>query len=111
MLDNYVLSSLRDAQRNKLFSAINLIGLSTGLAAFLVILQYVRFEKSYDALHTHGDQIYRVPFSWEPFERGKTDKIYASNIPAFGPAVQADFQEVAAYTRLFHVHTLCPTAC
>lgn len=108
MLHNYVITSFRDARRNKLFTAINLIGLSTGLAAFLVILHYVRFEKSYDAFHVHADDIYRVPFSWEPLEKGETDKIFASNVPAFGPALQADFPEVEAYSRLFHVHTLVP---
>jgi putative ABC transport system permease protein len=108
MLHNYLITSLRDARRNKLFTAINLAGLGTGLAAFLVIAHYVQFERSFDAFHARADRLYRVPFSWEPLARGKTDQVYASNVPAFGPALQADFPEVEAYARLFHVHTLLP---
>ncbi len=108
MLHNYLITSLRDARRNPLYTAINLVGLATGLAAFLVITHYVRFERSYDAFHAHADRIYRVPFSWQPLARGQTEKIYAANVPAFGPALQADFPEVEAYARLFQVHTLVP---
>jgi putative ABC transport system permease protein len=108
MLHNYVITSLREARRNAFFTVLNLVGLGTGLAAFLVIAHYVRFERSYDQFHAHADRIYRVPFSWEPLVRGETDKIYAANVPAFGPALQADFPGVEAYARLFHVHTLVP---
>ena len=87
MLHNYLLTASREARRNKLFTGINLIGLGTGLAAFLVMVQFVLFEKSYDTFHQNAENIYRVPFSWEPLSRGNTSELYASNVPAFGPAL------------------------
>jgi putative ABC transport system permease protein len=72
-------------------------------------VQFVLFEKSYDRFHQRSEDIYRIPFSWEPLSRGNTDEIYASNVPAFGPALQVDFPEVEQYTRLMHVHVLSPT--
>jgi putative ABC transport system permease protein len=108
MLHNYLLTAFREARRNKLFTGINLTGLGTGLAAFLVIVQFVLFEKSYDTFNQNAGHIYRVPFSWEPLSRGNTGELYASNVPAFGPALANDFPEVAAYTRMFHIHTIVP---
>ncbi len=49
--------------RQKAYSAINIIGLSIGIAATLIIIVYVVDEFSYDKLHTDANRIYRVGFS------------------------------------------------
>lgn len=108
MLQNYLLTAYRDAKRNKTSSAINLIGLSAGIAAFLLIYHFVLFEKSYDSFHEQAASIYRVPFIWESLAKGNVSELYASNVPAFGPALKNDFPQVVAYARLFDVHTLIP---
>ena len=60
MLQNYFKTALRNLVKHKVFSAINIFGLAVGIAACLMILQYVRFEKSYDDFHANGDRIFRL---------------------------------------------------
>ena len=49
MIKNLLLTALRSLKKNKFFSALNIIGLAIGMAVFLLIAQYVRFEKSYES--------------------------------------------------------------
>ncbi|NND70219.1 MAG: FtsX-like permease family protein [Rhodothermales bacterium] len=60
MLKNYLTIGLRILKRNPAYTAINIIGLSIGIASCLVILAFVSHETSYDSFHTNADQIYRV---------------------------------------------------
>ena len=60
MLRNYLKTSLRNLWKNKGFSAINIIGLATGLATCLLIILYVLDELSYDKYNANADRIYRV---------------------------------------------------
>lgn len=60
MLKNYFKVSVRSLSRHKMFTAINVIGLAIGLASFLLMFEYIKFERGYDAFHNDADQIYRV---------------------------------------------------
>ncbi|HVS96757.1 MAG TPA: ABC transporter permease [Puia sp.] len=60
MFKNFLTIALRTILRHRVFSVINILGLSVGMTAFFLIFQYVRFEKSYDRWHTKADRIYRV---------------------------------------------------
>jgi putative ABC transport system permease protein len=60
MLWNYLKLAGRGLARNKMFSMINVLGLSVSTLICLLILQYVRFELSYDDFHTDAKNIYRV---------------------------------------------------
>ena len=60
MLKNYFLTAWRNLQRNKTFSFINIIGLSIGISASLVIYLVVSHGFSFDRSHRDGDRIYRV---------------------------------------------------
>jgi len=60
MIGNYVLLFLRNLQRQKLFSIINLLGLTVSMASTLIIYLYVIHEFSYDNFHSHTDRLYRV---------------------------------------------------
>ena len=66
MLKNYVLLFVRNLRRQKLFSIINLLGLTVSIASTLVIYLYVAHEFSYDSFHPHSDRLYRVnqTFIW-----------------------------------------------
>jgi len=46
MFGNYFKTALRNLLRNKTYSVINMLGLAVGMAVFLLIAQYVRFERS-----------------------------------------------------------------
>lgn len=106
MLKNYIKTAYRHLLKNKFYSLINILGLTFGMAACLFIFHYVHFELSYDSFHEHASDLYRVPFDWnETDESGEKISLYASNVPAFGPAVSTELPEVVASTRLFHVLT------
>ncbi|MEM8939613.1 MAG: FtsX-like permease family protein [Bacteroidota bacterium] len=60
MLKNYVITIWRQIRKNKLFSFINIFGLALGMAACLVIAQYVNFHYSFDDFHSKSDKIYRI---------------------------------------------------
>lgn len=60
MFRNYFKISSRNLLHHKMYSAINILGLALGLAAFLLINEYIRFEKSYDSFFEDSEQIYRL---------------------------------------------------
>jgi hypothetical protein len=60
MITNYLKTALRNLWQNKGFSAINIAGLTLGITCGLLILLWVRDEKSVDAFHANGDRLYAV---------------------------------------------------
>jgi putative ABC transport system permease protein len=60
MLKNYFLVALRAFRRNKIFSFINIAGLSIGISASLVIFLLVQYDFSFDRFEKNPQQIYRV---------------------------------------------------
>jgi len=60
MFKNYLKTALRNMARNKLYSILNVSGLSIGLACFILIGLYIIHEKSYDRFHKNSRNIYRV---------------------------------------------------
>jgi putative ABC transport system permease protein len=99
MLRNYLLTALRNITRRKGFSILNVLGLSIGLAASLLILQYVKDELSYDDFHAHGNRIYRVEYD---FYRDK-ELVFkcATAFPRVAPMLKADYPEVENACRLY----------
>ena len=63
MLKNYFIIAINNLLKNKLYSAINIIGLAVGLAACIIMSIYVQHELSYDRQWKDSDRIYRVNFS------------------------------------------------
>ncbi len=70
MLRNYFLICFRNIRKNKVFSFLNITGLSIGIASCLIILQYTSFESSYDQFHSNKDQLYRVDIDY--YSRGES---------------------------------------
>jgi putative ABC transport system permease protein len=60
MFDSYLLIAWRNLKRDKLFAALNIIGLALGIVACMLIYIYVQDELSFDAHHAKADRIYRV---------------------------------------------------
>jgi putative ABC transport system permease protein len=57
---NYLKMALRNIMRLKEYSIINILGLSIGMASFILIFLFVRYEMSYDRYHDEAERIYRV---------------------------------------------------
>ena len=60
MLKNYLLIAIRNLQRNTVYSFINIIGLSVGIACSILILLWVADEVSYNRFHKNYNQLYKV---------------------------------------------------
>jgi len=60
MVRNYVKIALRNFIKFKAYSLINIIGLSIGIACFLTIMLFVRYELSFDNYHENSNRIYRI---------------------------------------------------
>jgi len=60
MSKNYLLTAFRHLLRHRVFSLLNIVGLTIGLAAAYLIFLYVRFERSYDNFHSKAARIYRL---------------------------------------------------
>jgi putative ABC transport system permease protein len=60
MIKNYLKTAFRNLTRNKVYSFINVAGLSLGLACAMLIMLYVKDEVSFDRFHKNVNNIYRV---------------------------------------------------
>lgn len=101
MLTNYLKAALRNLLKQKIFSFINIIGLATGMTAFLLIMQYVRFEQSYDTFVENSDDIYRVTLA--QYVNNELSIESAENYPGAGPALVTELPEVTASARLYNM--------
>jgi putative ABC transport system permease protein len=98
MLRNYLLIALRNLRRQPGYAAINIVGLSVGLACCLLIALFVRDELAYDRFHEHADRVYRV------VQEGSTQNTPPDNFAVtgrpVGPALLATYPEVEASVRI-----------
>ena len=76
MIKNYLKVAWRNLVRNKAFSAINILGLSLGLACSMLIMLWIQDERSVDGFHKNGKQLYQVYERW--ISNGKTDASYST---------------------------------
>jgi len=98
MFKNYFTTAWRNLRKNKFFSFINIAGLAIGMAACLLIMQYVSFQLSYDHFNKNSDDIYRVYN--DRYQNGKLIQHGTITYSAIGKAMQNDFPEVIDHTRV-----------
>ncbi len=98
MLRNYLKIAYRNLLKNKGFSLINIFGLATGIAAFILIFQYVQFELSYDTFQEESENICRVRA--DHYQEGELEYKNAYTAPALGPAISGEVPGVKGYFRL-----------
>lgn len=97
MLSNYLTIAWRILMRQKIYSTINILGLTTGITASLLILVFVADELSYDRFHPDGDRIYRVNFIGKLQD---TDMNTAEVGLPMAEALQKEVSGVEAVTRI-----------
>jgi putative ABC transport system permease protein len=71
ILWTYFKVSYRHLLKSKSYSLINVMALAVGLTAFVLITQYVSFEKSYDRFHKNGNEIFRLAQEFRENERSQ----------------------------------------
>ena len=98
MLKNYFKIAWRKVMKNKTFSFINIAGLTLGMTACLLILQYVSFELSFDQFHKNVKDIYRVYN--DRYQNGKLIQHGTITYSGVGKAMNDDYEEVVENVRV-----------
>lgn len=97
MIRNYLLMAFRNFSREKLFTFLNVMGLSLGITATLLIVQYVKYEKSFDSFHSRANDIYRIQYNG--WQNGQISFESAVAVPMSSSALKENFSEVKEFTR------------
>jgi len=96
MTTNNLKIAWRNLGKRKGFSTLNIVGLALGLASALLILLWVKHERSVDGFHTKGDRLYVA------MNRGMLNnelRCWPTTPKPLGPTLVADYPEVAQVTR------------
>ncbi|HNP18885.1 MAG TPA: ABC transporter permease [Fulvivirga sp.] len=98
MIKNYIKIALRSLVKNRIYTIINVLGLSVGIASSLLILLHVENELSYDNFNKNGDHVYKMVL-----ERIYPDHVtnYAIIPHSFSEVMVRDFPEVKNAVRMF----------
>ncbi len=98
MFKHYLKMAFRNQAKNKLFSVINLLGLSIGLAVSVLIINYVSYEFSFDKFHSKNDRIYRVESKFYEGDRLTDD--WATSSFGYGSAISTEMTGVEDFVRI-----------
>ncbi len=97
MLKNYFKVAVRNILKHKFFSAINILGMTVGITACLLIILYIKDELSYDRFHAKANRIYQVDLHGKI---GGQDIHVANTCPPLAAALIAEVPEVEDATRI-----------
>lgn len=97
MFKHYLVASWRKLTRHKLYSAINILGLATGMAACILILLFGYYENSWDEMHHRN--LYRLNDIEKFPATGVTQRTAGTMFP-MGPTMKDEFPEVVNYCRV-----------
>jgi len=99
MFKNNLIIAWRNIKKSKAYSALNIFGLAVGMAVFILITLYVRYELSYDRYHENARNIYQIN-NVSPGNDYLGSNVF---VPSPGPmagALVRDFPEVQAAARI-----------
>ncbi|MEO1546639.1 MAG: ABC transporter permease, partial [Bacteroidota bacterium] len=99
MLRNYLKIAWRNLQKNRTYSFINIGGLALGIAACLLILQYVTYEFSYEDFHEDLSQLYRI--KQDRYDNGVLTTEWAAGAFAVGNKFKEEIPEIEEYVKVF----------
>ena len=100
MLKNYLKIAWRNLMKNKIFSFINIFGLSVGLTCCILITLYIFHETGYDRYHKNGDRIYRLGTVF--IDEGVENPGNTTSAP-LGRMLQQEYPEVEASARTLNL--------
>ena len=98
MLRNLLLVTYRNLIKNRSYTLINLVGLSLGIAAFIVISAYVHFEKSFDNMYADAGRIYRVESQF--YRAGELTASWATASNGYAKAMYDNLPGIDSYARI-----------
>src|SRR5436190_4154854 len=98
MWKNFLLTSLRNLIRNFSFSVLNIGGLALGIAACIVMLLFIQYEKNFDHFNKKGNHIYRLTEA-QRYDGTPEQKVSLSMYP-MAAALQKDYPEIQNTVRV-----------
>src|SRR5262245_4713649 len=101
MFKSYIKTAFRNLGKNKLYSGINIMGLTVALASCLLIGVYISHELSYDKFNKNADRIVRVTME---YKNAETVNSVASTGTRVGPQFKRMFPAIEEYVRTFISH-------
>ena len=93
MLHNFFKIALRNIFRNKVYAALNIVGLALGITAFLLLMQYISLEKSVNRFHANLPVMYRL------LNEDKQGKSWAQVEPGWAAKAKERFPEINEFCR------------
>ncbi|REG82542.1 ABC transporter permease [Algoriphagus antarcticus] len=96
MWKNYLKIGWRVLKKNRLYTILNVLGLTMGISGFLMIMLFIQDEVNYDNFYPESESVFRITSHWGDYSTGS----FATAPPPLGPRIQADIPEVEAITRL-----------
>ncbi|MEM1136585.1 MAG: ABC transporter permease [Bacteroidota bacterium] len=93
--------SMRVLKRNKIYTVINVLGMSVGLAIALLIMLYAKFELSYEDYNPLAERMVRITIDYLDGETVVEQD--CETYPPLAPRMNTDFSEVADFTRAYHI--------
>ncbi|MBN1327477.1 MAG: ABC transporter permease, partial [Candidatus Cloacimonetes bacterium] len=103
MFKNHLIIALRNINRQKFYSILNILGLAVGFTCCLLIVLYIQMELSYDSFYENADNIYRLVNTNNI--GGKID-VYCNAPRPISPTMKQIYPEIKAYTRVCGVNGL-----
>ena len=103
MIKLFITLTIRNIQKHKLYSFLNIFGLAVGMAAFLFIATFTFHELSFDSFHSKSDRIYRVV---SHIKMGETSENTPRSELPLAIAAKNDLPEVEASVRLYSVYNI-----
>jgi putative ABC transport system permease protein len=98
MIRNYIIVSFRNLIRHRVYTLINVFGLSLGMTACFLVGLYVQHQAGYDRHHENGDRIYRV--LRETTSPEGDIRVDESTSGLLGPTMMDEFAEVESAVRI-----------
>lgn len=98
MLSHGFKITIRQLKNNKAFSLINAVGLIVGMISFLTIIQFIRYELSYDSFHNDAKDIYRIRKDY--YNGNQREKMSAGCAPVLATLLKDNFSEIKNEVRL-----------
>lgn len=96
MFQNYLKIAVRNLTRNKVFSLINIAGLSLGLTCCMLIVLYTKDEVSFDRFQENKDQLYRIKVTMSDSRETRT---IGSTNAIHGPTFKEEIPEIKEIVR------------
>lgn len=98
MIKNYFIIAKRFLLNKPIFTILNILGLTIGITASVLIFHYVTFERSFDTYHANHENVYRLTYG--RLQENGDDVEFASACPVIAPLLKDNFTEIEQIARM-----------